>query len=253
LESLNKITRDDLVEYYKKFITPDKTRIALVGDINDYDIKTLFESKLGPWQGSKALSIEYPSVCNQEAAKQEYPINRDQVVLCFAKPSIDRFDKRYDALLIFDQIFGSGVLHSMHSRLFMLRQQSGLFYTIDGSFLSNVDDQRGMFFVKTIVSLDRLKEAEKAIQETIKNCADQISDEEFMDAKRAIVYGVMGNFTSNTDIAKTFLYMDRYGLSKTYFNDRMADLIGITKADVAKAVKEILGDHALFTLMVGRV
>jgi zinc protease len=104
LESLHSITRDDLVEYYKKFITPDKTRIAIVGDIKGYNLQTLFESKLGDWKGSTALSIEYPVVCNQEESQEKYLINRDQVVLCFAKPSIDRFDKRYDALLIFDQI-----------------------------------------------------------------------------------------------------------------------------------------------------
>lgn len=253
VDSLEKITRDDIVEYYKKFITPDQTRIAIVGDIKQYDVEALFKSKLGTWTGPRALSIDYPNIVNQKSAIQNYNINRDQVVLCFAKLSIDRFDKRYDALLIFDQIFGSGVLHSMHSRLFMLRQQSGLFYTIDGSFLSNVDEQKGMFFVKTIVSLDRLKEAEQAIKDTIMHCVDHISDEEFIEAKRAIVYGVMGSFTSNTDIARTFLYMDRYHLSKSYFNDRMSDLKNIQKSDVQKAVKDILGDNQLFTLIVGRV
>lgn len=253
VNSLEKITRDDLVQYYKKFITPDQTRIAIVGDIKQYNIETLFKSKLGAWNGPQALVVEYPDIASQKSATQRYTINRDQVVLCFAKLSIDRFDKRYDALLIFDQIFGSGVLHSMHSRLFMLRQQTGLFYTIDGSFLSNVDEQKGMFFVKTIVSLDRLQEAEKAIKDTIMHCVDHISDEEFIEAKRAIVYGIMGSFTSNTDIARTFLYIDRYHLSKDYFNDRMSDLENIKKSDVQNAVKEILGDNQLFTLIIGRV
>jgi len=254
LESLHAITQADLIEWYKKYITPDKTKIAIVGAIQDYNIIDLVQKKLGSWKGFPALTINYPELVDTESPIiQEYSINRDQVILCFAKHSINRFDKNYDALLIFDQIFSGGFLHSMHSRLFTLRQESGLFYTISGSFLVGTDEQPGMFFVKTIVSLDRLAEAEQAILEAIKTSIDEITDEEFIEAKRAIVYGLMGNFSANTDIARTFLYIDRYNLPKNYFNDRMRDLIGITKIDVQKAVKDVLADHTFFTLKVGRV
>ncbi len=99
----------------------------------------------------------------------DFYINRDQVILRFAGHSIDRKHPDYDKLLLFDQIFGGGVLGSMHSRLFKLREQSGLFYTIGGSLIAGADEQPGMILVQTIVSLDRLSEAEKEKRNTIKN------------------------------------------------------------------------------------
>jgi zinc protease len=253
LESVSTITRDDIVAGYKNFITPDKSRIAIVGDLSGYNIPELFEKALGSWTGNKVQECVYPEVKAAETGIKDYPINRDQIVLCFARPSVVRMDPDYDALLIFDQIFGGGMLGSMSSRLFSLRQQSGLFYTINGSFLSNTDEQPGMLFVRTIVSLDRLKEAEEAIVNTIKTCADTLEDQEFIEAKRAIANAAMDSFSSNISMARTFLYLDRFGLPKNYFNDRMKTLNAISKADVQKAVKRILGDQKLFEVRAGRV
>lgn len=252
-ESLKSITREDLCAYYKKFITPDRARIAIVGDIAGYDIKQIISQGLSTWQNTPAMQINFPSLQPHKATIQNYAINRDQVVLCFARPSINRYDDRYDALQIFDQIFGAGMLASMHSRLFSLRQASGLFYTINGTFLASVDENGGMFLVKTLVSKDRLDEARKVIVDTIITAADTISDEEFIEAKRAIAYGIMDNFSSSISMARTFLYLDKYQLPKNYFHNRFADLQAITKADVQKAVKEVLGNHEFFILQIGRL
>jgi zinc protease len=254
LESIKKITREDLIAGYKNFIVPDKARIAIVGDFGGYNVVELLETVLGQWKGNNAQECACTTVNSlPDSVEQNYPINRDQVVLCFACPSINRLDLDYERLLIFDQIFGSGMLHSMHSRLFELRQQSGLFYTIDGSFISNTDEERGMLFVKTIVSLDRLKEAEQAIINTIKTCADTIGDQEFIEAKRAIAYAVMDNFASNINIARTFLYMDRFNLPKNYFHDRMKQLSTISKEDVQKAVNRVISNLKLVTVRIGRI
>ena len=117
-------------------------------------------------KGPVVKDLDYPQLSPVEKQDINYPINRDQVVLCLAQLSIDRKDPDFDTYLLFDQIFGGGALGSMSSRLFDLREQTGLFYTIRGSLIAGADEQPGMFQVRTIVSVDRLAEAEKAIKET---------------------------------------------------------------------------------------
>jgi len=155
-DSISKITREDLFDYYKKTISPNGARLAIVGDLEKYNVKEILEKELGNWHGQEVPEPVYTEVCMIQAKEIEHHINRDQVVLCFAGLTVKRTDPDYDKLLLFDQIFGGGVLGSMSSRLFDLRERSGLFYTIAGSLISRAEHQPGMVFVKTIVSLDRL-------------------------------------------------------------------------------------------------
>jgi len=109
-----------------------------------------------------------------------------------------------------------------------------------------------MILVQTIVSLDRLQEAEIAIKETMHQTTDTIAPHEFIEAKNAIVNSQVDNFTSNYNIANVFLFLDKYDFPTTFFDDR-ADQIGkITIDETKKAAKDVL-QHKLLTLRVGRV
>lgn len=253
LESVAALTRDDLVDFYKKYVSPSGAKIAVVGDLGSYDIKAVLEKTIGKWQGPKVEDIEFPQLTPTQAGNVDYPINRDQIVLCYAAVSINRNDPMFDKLLLFDQIFGGGALGSLHSRLFSLREQSGLFYTINGSLLANIDEQPGMVLIKTIVSVDRLAEAEKAISKTIATAADTITPDEFSQARHAILNSLMNNFESNSKIAQSFLFLDKYKLPATFFDNRAKDLAKITIADVQEAVRKVLKPECLVTFRIGRV
>ena len=158
-ESVATITRDDLIDFYKRMITPRGTRLVIVGNLSRDDLKKNLEETIGKWSGPEVEDIKFPSLTSIDSHSTNYYINRDQVVVSFAGLSVDRKHADYDKLLLFDQIFGSGVLGSMSSRLFQLREQTGLFYTISGSLLARSGKQPGIALVKTIVSLDRLYQA----------------------------------------------------------------------------------------------
>lgn len=252
-ESVAHITKHDLVNFYKEYITPAGITMAIVGDIEGYDIQKMCTSIFGDWEGKEVADLLYPEIHIPKEIVKDYFINRDQVVLLYARPSIKRKDPDYDKLLIFDQIFGGGFLHSMNSKLFELREQTGLFYTISGTFLAGADEQPGMFQIKTIVSLDRLAEAEKAITKVILDAVNTFTDQEFEEAKRAIVNAALDNFSSNTNIARTFLYLNKFSLPFTYFDNRLATLNAITKQDVIDAVKRVIGDGKCTLVRVGRI
>ena len=167
--------------------------------------------------------------------------------------SVTRTDADFDKLYLFDQIFGSGVLGSMASRLFQLREQSGLFYTIQGSVTVQANDQPGIAMVKTIVSLDRLKEAEKLIKETIDTVPDSLQPVELEEAKRALLNALINNFETNFGTAKSFVFLDRYNFPADYFDNRGAMLAPITVDQVRDAAKKILRSNRMVTLRIGRV
>lgn len=251
-ESIRKISRNDLLAFYKKYISPSGAKLAIVGDLAHYDLNAVLNKTLGAWQGTEVATLEFPEIAPGVKEEIIHPMERDQVVLCFANPSISRKHPDFDKLLLFDQILGGGVLNSMNSRLFELREQSGLFYSINGSLIAGANEQPGMVQVKTLVSLDRLKEAEAVILQTLRTVADTLTPQELEEAKNAITNSLVLNFESNGDAARAFLFIDRYNLPIDFFDTRAQKLATITTQEVQAAVRNVLHADQLTIFKVGR-
>ena len=140
----------------------------------------------------------------------------------------------------------------MASRLFDLREATGLFYTIGGSLLSQVDTEPGLIVVKTIVSNDRMKEAEVAIEGVINNAINEVSDEEFTDAQQAIINSLVNAFSSNQHTAGTLLQIDKYDLADDYFDKRATQLAAVSKQNMQEVVKNYLDTNKFVLVRVGR-
>lgn len=252
-ESIKKITRKDLVDFYTTHLSPDGARLSLVGDLKQSDAQHLLEKFLSSWRRAAVLEKTCPVLKNITQKRVTYPINRDQVVLAFAGTSIQRSHPDFDKLLLFDQIFGGGTTRSMNSRLFALREQTGLFYTISGSLLTGADEEPGMCVIRTIVSLDRLEEAKKAISKTMSEVIDSLTEEELENAKQTIISSRIDNFASNKNMASTFIAIDRFNLGDDYFDKREDVLKNISLQDIKEAARKILNIEKMITFEIGRL
>lgn len=253
VESVTSITQKDLHDWYQKVMTPVGARLAIVGDLTGIDVKKTVETALKGWKGTALTPIPKIPLAPVKAATIDYPINRDQTVLCFAGASIDRMDKDFDALMLFDQIFTGGVLGSMSSYLFKIREQTGLFYTIGGSVIAGADRQQGLVFIKTIVSNDRLEEAEQLITQAIDHSKNLVTQEDVNHARNAIVNTLVEHFESNDAMAQAFIFIDRFGLPVTYFDDRLKAFKAIEVQQIKDAVGKVLDIKKLVKLRIGRL
>lgn len=252
-DSIGALTQADLKTYYKKVISPKGARVAIVGDLEGCDLKQVLESTLGQWQGPEIAELKYPSLPEITKTEVNYQINRDQVTWGIAGRSVERANPDYDKLVLFDQVFTGGALRSMSSRLFELREQSGLFYTIGGSVVSHASKQPGMVLVRTIVSQDRLEEAEARIKNTIDTGTDNLTDIEINSAINAVASTMIDNFDSNQKIAQTFLFLRKYDLPVDYFDTRAERLAKISLPEIIEAAKRYLDTNKMITVRVGRV
>ena len=253
VDSINSITREDLVSFYEKYFSADGASISIVGDVASLHLPQLLEKTIGSVPAGVVEDAEFPILQGVQPEVITHQINRDQIVLALMTRSIDRSSPDFEKLLIFDQIFGGGQLGSMASRLFALREATGLFYSIGGSLVSGSDEQKGLFKIKTIVSVDRLDEAIDAIKKTIDTTLDTITDEELSDAKRAIVNGQIEFYSTSAHMADVLLYLNRFDLPFDFFDTRMQRLNAISKEDIQKAVRPFLQSDKMTLLKIGRV
>jgi predicted Zn-dependent peptidase len=110
-----------------------------------------------------------------------------------------------------------------------------------------------MSLVKTIVSIDRLEEARKAITNTINTAIDTLTIDEVQAAQQAVINSLVDNFESNRSIAGTFLFLRKHNLPVNFFDTRAAQLRAISKDDIIAAVKPILSTDKMIEIQVGRV
>ncbi len=251
-ESVQRTTQADLIEYYKKQVTPANARAAIVGAFDD-TLEDVCQQALGGWSGDTSCTLPFPQLDLPAAKEIVHPIVRDQVVFALAGLSVDRHNPLYDPLLLFDQIFTGGAQHSMSSHLFQLREQTGLFYTIGGSLVFGADKQPGMFYIKTIVSQDRLAEAEQVIKQAMQSAPERITTGDIQTAKDALAQQLVDQFETQKGIAQSFLFIERMQLPKDYFARRMDNIKQIQKEQLISAAQQIMQSDKISTFKVGRL
>ncbi len=248
-ETLENISRDQSYEFYKKIVTPHEAVLVVVGNFEKSFLKQEIEEHFKDWQGKSVEDIVYPSIAPVEKKYIDIVKNRDQIVLAFAGLSVSRLDPEYDALQIFSQLLSG----SMNSYLFALREQTGLFYTISGSLVSNSGRQPGMIFVKTIVSRDRLQEAEKAILNCLDTCIDMVEENDFSEAKEMVINSFPAMFETIEDSAQTFLFLEKYQLPANYWNQKIDSIRAMKLEDMKNTVKRYLDSNKMLCVRIGRV
>ncbi len=252
-ESLAKITLQDCIDYYKKMISPQGARLAVVGNLTELNVQASLVKIMSGWHGQIVQELTYPALTVPHAQEMLSFINRDQVVLVFVGLSVEYGHEDYDKVLLFEQILTGGVLGSMSSRLFELREQSGLFYGIGGSLLYSSSKQPGMIFIRTTVSGDRVEEAQVAIAQVLDTAIDHLPEEELQEAKNALINSFDGLYESNDQKASTVLFLKKYNLPFDYFEKRVETLQKITVEQVQTAVRKLVSSDKLAVIKIGRV
>lgn len=249
IESITAITQNDLQTFYATHFTPHDATLCIVGDIDGYNMPALINYTLGNWSGAPITPLEYPALNPVSPKTITHSINRDQIVLCFAGASVDRLHDDCYKLLLFDQLFGNG----MHSRLFKLREQTGMFYTIYGSTTYGICEQPGMVYIETIVSKDRLQEAHDAIRNAIATTVDTLTHEDIAQAKNKLLNTQVNAYSTNAGTVNMLLFLNKYHFPFDMFDNFSEKLETISVEDVQEAVRKVLDNDKLITIMVGRV
>lgn len=252
-KSIGSIDRNELIHAYRTYLSPQGATLVIVGDLEGKDIQAMLENVFTGWTGSSIDEMKFPVLSGIAQAEVTRQINRDQAVLAFAGLSVRRKHDDYDKLLLFDQVLTGGVLGSSSSRLFQIREQTGLFYTAGGSLLSGSHFEPGMIFIKTIVSPEKLAEAESLIGAVLKKQADDLTLQELDEAKRAVSHALVDNFSTNRSIASSFMFLERFKLPHDFFNTRAQQINSVSLTDVQSAVARHLDIDRMARIRIGRL
>ena len=246
--TLDAITPEALVEFYRTHYVPDHAAIAFAGDISMAEARTLVETKLAGWKkaGTAKSAVTDPP---QMGAPKVYLIGRPgsvQTTLYVGTQSMKRTDPDYVALSVVNRVLGGTM-----GRLFRhLREEKGYTYGIGSGF--SATQYRGSWTSSTSVRTDVTEPALTDLLAEIGELRDKpVPESELADAKRAIV----GSFARDLENPPQVLgyYIDNwlYNLPKDYWDTYPQRVMAVTAAQAQAAAQKYWEPGRLQIVAVG--
>lgn len=252
-KSLESLTLVDVHAWHVYAYQVYESKSVVVGDCNEQQIAAHF-GMLWPMlpadcKTPSALATITSTVPMTPVA---YTMPRDQTALCYAGLSVSRTDTWYDPLLLLDQIVCGGEMNSMYSLLFQVRERTGLFYSITGSPLVHAGLYAGMVRIKTLVTPDRVEQADYEIKKALRDIPEYITEETLAKARSSIISARMQTLLSNKQLATLLISLERCGLSLEYELQLQQRLANISVDTVCAAAAQFLNPDTLLRITVGR-
>ena len=245
-DTLNTITPDSMRRYMCEHYTSKNIIIAAVGKIYDS-----FFDELEKFFGTRKISdkdVTYEKALYRPRSVCK-PCDFEQVQLIAGFSGIDVYDERVYSLLVFNNIFGSG----MSSRLFQnIREKHGLVYSISAGHSAYMDT--GTFDILAGMSPENTKLVSELIEKEITNIkTNSVTDEEIDRAKIQL----KGNYIlSGEGISAKMQAMGRAALLDRPLKSRdeiISKIDLVNRESVEETMKTLLDGKTLSVIAVGPI
>lgn len=250
-ESLKGISREDLALFYQQHYRPDTTVLAMVGNFDPTQVRSLLESKFAGWTAKgQAPVANYPEVQLPQKVVQLNPVipGKAQAITYLGYRGINRKDPRFYAALVLNQIVGGDTLSSRLGT--EIRDRLGLTYGIYSYFQAGL--HQGPFLIQMQTSPE---DAQKAIASTIsvlKQIQDQgVTNNEVAAAKRSIKSEYPVGLANPDELVQTILRNEVYGLDNGEIREFISKIESVTLEQVNQAAKELLHPDNLVVVTAG--
>ena len=246
--SVKGIQQKSLREFYERYYRPNRSILAVVGDVSDQESTQALNQAFRSWRkgepGGKPL---VPSVIG---SSQVIRVNKDltQANIMMGHEGVPRNHPDYYAIQVMNYILGGGGFSSR--AMDSIRNERGLAYSVYSHF--GAEKSHGTFVFVMQTKNDTAEEAIRIAREEIRRMREQpVTDPELDDAKNYLTGSFPLRLDTNHKVASFLAQVEFFRLGLDY-PDRYADLIRkVTREDVQRVAKAYLHPEKLITVVVG--
>jgi len=252
VDSIKRLTRQDLVAFHRSTIHPNGMLLGVTGDFTRDEMLTALRKLFGDWQKGTVPELKIPDVSESDLSQSVVRfINKDtsQTHLRVGHLSIKENDPDYVALAIANDILGGS---SFRSRLFNdVRTKRGLAYSV-GSRLNTGMHDKGVWMMRAETKMTSTQEViERFVANMERMREEPVTDAELAEAKEAYVNSFVFSFASPSAIVSRLIELEYDGLPKDFLQQLRAQVIKLTKEDVLAVAKRHLHSDRLRIIAVG--
>lgn len=251
-ESIDRISRKDIVDFYQAHYRPDNAILSVVGDLSVQELDVLIKKYLSGWKdGASAPAIN--SSKERPFAPSEVKtvvLDKDitQATIILGHAGISRSNPDYYSVSVMNYILGGGGFASRLMKI--VRDEMGLAYSIHSAFTGN--KYPGYFEVEVQT---KNESAGVVIEEILKQMrrimSGPVTDLELDDAKAYLTGSFPRRLETSRKIADLLPAVRFYGLGDDYIEKYKDYINSVTKEDVLRAAAKYLNPDNYKLVVVG--
>jgi len=248
VESVNALTRADLIAAHQAVFARDRVYIGVTGDISAAELGPLLDTLLGDLPATGApMPVEAELALEGGQTIVDY--RSPQSVVLFGHAGVDRDDPDFFPAFVANHILGGG---GFESRLMVnVRERRGLTYGIS-SFLAS-RDYGNQWLGQFSTSNENVGPAIDLIQSIWDDMAENGVTPEELDAAQTYLTGAYPlRFDGNGRIAGILAGMQAQGLGVDYIETRNDQVNAVTLEDIQRVAAEHLVVEDMHFVIVGQ-
>ena len=254
-DTVRTVSRSDVEEFYRRFYVPDNAMLAIAGDIDKKEVKSIVESTFGKWhRAAKFEAIPVPRPHRQTSPIEKFvTAAKEQINIVMGHLGVERRNPDYYDLLVMDTILGSSP--GFTSRIpRVLRDEQGLAYSTFSNITSSAGLDPGRFIAYIGTAPENLGRALSGLRGEITRIVDGgVTAEELETAQLYLTGSFVFHFQRNSQIAEFLLEAEIYGLGFDYLEKYPELIRAVTIEDVARVTRKYIDPQNLTTVVVGPV
>ncbi len=248
MESVKKITRDDLVKFHRKFYYPENIMIAIVGDITRDEAVSKINLFFGAWdKKGKTEEMSPPQLKQNKSINYAYKnVPQSTIIIGYLTPGRNNPD--FYPFTVLDFILGSGGFRSriIHE----VRNNLGLAYST-GSFY-NGRSEYGVFGAYAITKSSSTAEVLSLIISIINDVRNnRVAESELLWAKKSINNKFIFTFDSTDQIAIQQMMIRYNKLPEDFLKTYTAKIEKVTADDLKRVAEKYLSRNQSTIIVVG--
>ena len=250
-DTINSITRDDLVAFYQKFFRPNNIILGVLGDFDSETMLAKIQEVFKSWEPAEINLPEKPKI-PETYGKRIALVNKEdvnQTNIRMGHIGWLRKNEDYPALVVMSQILGIG----FSSRLInSIRVEKGLAYSVGNNYGAGYDVP-GVFLIACGTKSEATVTAIEAILvEVEKMRAEEVTDQELKQAIDGFMNSSVFDYDTKGEILSRALRYEYHDYPQDFVEQLMAGIREVTKADVKRVATEYLHPDKFTLIAVGK-
>jgi zinc protease len=248
--SLKAATRDDVVRFHHAFVTPERSVLVVVGDVDAKALVASLTKAFAGWKPSGAAPAGDPygpaAALHGRAVRIVNKPEATQTQIRMMCPSVPRNHPDWYALQVANTICGGGFTSRLVNSI---RVEQGLTYSISSGFRQN--RAAGAFRISTFTRNDQLRKCVDAVLAEVKKLADEGPTDAELDKSRNYLKGQFPlGLQSPDDLAGEIANVEFFGLPADFIASYPDKMGAVTMADVKRVLKTYFCTDDLKILVV---
>ena len=247
-ETLEKITRDDLVAFHRSHYTRSNAIVAIIGDVTKAQAEAIAEQLTAGLPEGGAVETIPPVPLPTAAVEKRIPHPAAQSHILMGYPGVKRGDPDYFPLYVGNYILGGGGFVSLLTE--EVREKRGLAYSVYSYFMPM--REAGPFQIGLQTKREQTDAALALVRETLARfIRTGPNAKQLKAAKDNIIGGFPLRIDSNGKILDYLSVIGFYGLPLTYLDDFNKEIAKVTTQQIKDAFARRIKPDNMVTVIVG--